>query len=213
MDFWRGIKQKDYQKQLEDQKKAKQDQLEIDQKYTDNVLELERSLQASKISIMKEGADRQEGEAEAAFQQEIDNINSKEKDFKAAFEGKYGTSDFTKMSKEQAEEMSAALESFDQLRINAEKEKNNKIREINSDTAGKIKAIWSDVNEAFMSDTEKEVQAINEKYDALIKRAKEAGETNFDNINKARNKEIDEAYIETGLKRLDWLCSWKNSCR
>ena len=197
-----GIKKADQKKALEEQKKAKQKQLEVDEEYASRQLELERSLQASIIAAKKDGQQRQLDEADLAYKQELDRINRQQEEYLKALNAQKG---FEPGDKEYITEMPEAdLQKFDQMRINAEQVKNNKVEQINKDASDRIKAIWSDVNDVFLSDSEAEIKAINDKYDTLIARAKEAGKDITKEANRARDFEINESTINSGLQRLQF---------
>lgn len=183
--------------QQEIEKSAKE-RLQALTDFADAELQLERNMQASR----KQGSDRQKAETELQYQQELDRIKKQQEEYLKAWNLKQG---FKPGDKGYITELPVeVLAKFDQLRIDAETQKNNRIAEINRETAREIKEIWSIATDSFLSDSEREIAAINQRYDDLIERAKKAGETDFSAINNARAKAIDEATINSGLKRLDF---------
>lgn len=195
-----GINRKEAQKRQEEQRKAELDRLKALEEFYKEELTLERQLQAEKIALMQEGAERRKAEAELQFQQELDQIAAQQQAYLEAWNASQGfepgDSGFLTQLPEQD------LERFTQLRVNAETRKNQQIERINRDTANEIKAIWQDVNDVFLSESERDIASINQRYDDLIERARRAGETDFSSINDARARAIEESTIETEMRRL-----------
>ena len=143
---------------------------------------------------MKEGEERRMAEAELNFQIELDRIDQQQRAYLEAWNASKGfkPDDFGFIDDLPESE----LERFTQLRVNAEKKKNIEIKKINKETANEIKAIWKEVNDVFLSDAERDIAHINQRYDDLIERAKRAGETDFKAIDEARAKAIEESTID-----------------
>lgn len=180
-------------KTLEEQKKAKQEQLQAEQDFAEKQLDVDLQLSASRIAIMKNGAEREKAEAELAFQQKLAQIKQQEQEYLKAYNAERG---FKEGDKGYINNLPVeAFEQFDTLRINAEIEKNDKIKEINKNSAEEIKAIWDGVNEVYLTGNQKEVKSINEKYDNLVKAAQKGGASLVDiaAINAARLKEVTES--------------------
>lgn len=182
--------------------KSAKERLKALMDFAEQEIQLERNLQASRIAIMQQGNQRQKAEAEYSYQQELDRIKQQQQAFLEAWNAKQGFEPGDKgfISELPAEE----LAKFDELRVSAEQSKNKRIEEINRETANEIKAIWQEVNDVFLSESERDIQSINNRYDELINRAKTAGESDFSAINNARAKAIEEATINSGLKILDF---------
>ncbi len=188
------------QKEIDKANKERQQALE---EYADNELELERQLQASKVAIMRDGVERQTKEAELAYQQEIDRINKQQQEYLKAWNATKG---FEPGDEGYVLELpETELKKFDELRVNAEAKKNERIEKINEETAEKVKSIWERSTESFISDIEAEIRSINNLYDGLVKEAEAAGKVDLiPGINKQRQQAIDEANIQSGLKRLEF---------
>lgn len=195
-----GLNSKERDKQQNEEEKARKERLKAIEEYNRDELSLERQLQAEKIALMKEGAERQKAEAELQFQQELDRIAAQQQAYLEAWNASQGfePGDIGFI----AELPEGELERFTQLRVNAETRKNQQIEQINRETANEIKAIWQEVNDVFLSESERDIASINQRYDDLIERAKRAGETDFSSINEARAKAIEESTIETEMRRL-----------
>ena len=201
-DVLTGIDRKGLEKRQDEQRKAEIERLKALADFHREEITLERQLQASKIAVMKEGEERRMAEAELNFQIELDRIDQQQKAYLEAWNASKGfkPDDFGFIDDLPESE----LERFTQLRVNAEKKKNIEIKKINKETANEIKAIWKEVNDVFLSDAERDIAHINQRYDDLIERAKRAGETDFKAIDTARAKAIEESTIDAGMRRLQF---------
>lgn len=197
-----GVNRKERDKALKEQRKAELEQLKALTEFHSEQLSLERQLQASKISLMQQGADRRQAEAELQYQQELDRIGQQQQAYLEAWNASQGIEpgDIGFISELPEDE----IEKFTQLRVNAEARKNQQIEQINRDTANEVKAIWSGVNEVYRTEAESDIDAINKRYDELIEKAKKAGETDFSSINEARAAAIEEATINAGMRMLQF---------
>ncbi len=87
----------------------------------------------------------------------------------------------------------------------AEKTKTDAIEKINKDAADKIKAIWKTVNDARLSDIEREKAAVDEKYKVEIKAAEDAKDTVLANtLKKSATTEKDSITRKYKLDELDF---------
>ena len=197
-----GVRKKDTDKQLKEATKAAKEKLEAAEDYAEAELNLERDIQASKIAIMKEGTQRQIAESELSHQQELDNIQKQQNEYLKIWNKK--TTGAEPGDKNFVSELpEAEIEQFNQLRINAEIEKNQRVERINKDSAELIKNIWNDATDSFLTDIESEIIGINKFYDNLVEQAKKAGDLDLiPDLNAARQDATDEANIKSGLDRL-----------
>ena len=201
-DVLTGIDRKGLEKRQDEQRKAEIERLKALADFHREEITLERQLQASKIAVMKEGEERRMAEAELNFQIELDRIDQQQRAYLEAWNASKGfkPDDFGFIDDLPESE----LERFTQLRVNAEKKKNIEIKKINKETANEIKAIWKEVNDVFLSDNEKQVQSIDEKYQVLLEKANAIGNLNTNDIYIAWFKEIEEANIDSAMRRLQF---------
>ncbi|WP_159517713.1 tape measure protein [Sunxiuqinia indica] len=193
-----GVKQKEADKQI----KAEEQRLKAMKALAKEDLELTQNVEASKVAYMKEGAEKRKREAEVAYQAELTKIQRQEQDYL----GKLNESKGLKLTdKDYITELPQDVqEQFDKLRLNAEKEKNTEIEKISRDTAREVEKIWEQATEAFISQNERDVRSINNKYDELIKKAKELGKVeSVPFLEKQRGKEIDQANANEAIKKID----------
>ncbi|WP_372932447.1 tape measure protein [Mariniphaga sediminis] len=197
-----GLNSKEREKQHREEEKSRKERLKTIQEFHNEEISLERQLQASKITLMKEGAERQKAEAELQYQQELDRIAQQQQAYLEAWNASQGfePGDIGFISELPEQD----IERFTQLRVNAEQRKNKQIEQINRDAAREIKSIWQDVNDVFLSESERDIAAINQRYDDLIERAKRAGETDFTSVNDARAAAIEQATVDAGMRQLQF---------
>lgn len=83
-----------------------------------------------------------------------------------------------------------------------EKGRASAIAKVNQESADELKKIQRQIAQEFMDETERQISAINEKYDTWIKRAKEVGATEAEiaEMEKARQKDIDNASMAIAQK-------------
>lgn len=192
-----------YKKQLEEKKKAQQEQLKAEEDFKNKQLSVERELQSSRIALMKEGAEKQQAEADQAHQERLDKIKQQQQAALEAYNAKLGFEIGDKGYKTELPKEDIAK--FDELRINSEKQKNAEIIKINSDAANEIKEIWNTVSDAFKSDQQKEIDAVNEKYNEITKKSGvKVGSEDFFKIQEARAKETNEIIVKYGLERIEF---------
>jgi hypothetical protein len=197
-----GINRKANEKELKENEDARKKQLAATSDLNSQEIELKRQLDASIIAIEQDGAKKRELQANLEHQKELDRINQQQQSYLEAWNASQGfePGDIGFITELPDEE----IERFTQLRINAEKEKNQQIEQINKDSADEIKQIWQDVNAVFLSESERDIAEINAKYDSFIQRAQKAGETDFTAINDARAKAVEESTINAGMRMLQF---------
>ncbi|HCY40434.1 MAG TPA: hypothetical protein DHV48_03635 [Prolixibacteraceae bacterium] len=199
-----GVTKKDGEKRAKDEEARQKEMLQSLIDFNEQKLSLERSYQAAKIAIMQNGSDREKAEAELEYKQQLDQINKQQQDFLESYNAKNGAKPgdrnyVTEIPKED-------LDKFNALRVAAEEQKNKKIEQINYDTAQRIKAIWEEINQSYLSDNQKEIAAINKKYEGIFEAAKkgEASLLQLAAISQAKQHEIDIANTNTKLEQLDF---------
>lgn len=198
-----GTSKKDAAKRAADEKERQKKALESLMEFNDQQLSLERQLQASRIAIMKQGAERQQAEAELDYQTQIDIIKRQQDEYLKVFNAKQGFEPGDKgyISKLPAEE----LAKFDQLRVDAEQQKNLKIEQINKEAADKVKAIWSEVNDVFLTDTDASLKEIDKYYDDLAKSLKEKDPgADLSDIEKARQYAKTQVVTDAEMQRFNF---------
>ena len=183
--------------------KEQQERFEGEVDFAAQEIELQRSVEASRIAIMQEGTERQKKETEAAFQDQLDSIEKQKEEYLKIYNAKTGLKPgdngyVTELPIE-------AFEQFDTLRINAEIDKNQKIEKINEDSANAIKAIWDNVNDVYLTDTQRTIKQINDHYDSLVEETIKIDPTaDISKINEARGKATTEAVINSQIGILEF---------
>ena len=162
-------------------------------------IELKRNLEQSKIEALKAGYSKQREEARIAYENELADIDKQGK----AYLKKLNESKGLKIT-DKGYITQLPVEVHDNLnsqKKNAEIKYNSEIVEINKSAIADIKDIWKTANEDFISGVEKEKQAINEKYNTLIKKAKELGlsQNLVADIEQKRNASLSKVVV------IDWI--------
>nr|WP_319268304.1 tape measure protein [uncultured Draconibacterium sp.] len=198
-----GVRQKDYEKQQSEAEKNAQKLLEAREEYLNAQLDLERRLQSSRIAIMKDGADKEREEAKLSYQLMLDEIQKQQDEYLKLWNQKTtgaepGDKNYVQTLPE------AEMQRFNEMRLNAETEFNQRVQNINKDSAETVKAIWNEAADAFLSDMEREILSVNQFYDNLIKRAREAGELDLiPQLEQQRTKALNDVKIKNALNILD----------
>jgi len=167
----------------------------------------EMGIQSTRIANMEDGLDKEIKLNELAYENRIKAIE-KEKiatvkllNEAAGVKGKIVGFDATGYSKEVQDAATAARDADLQKRKNAE----NDLRESNlraeKDYNYKIAEIRRDVNDQFLSGIEKEMAAVNEKYDDWAKKARDNAQT-LKEIDRARLIATTDLNIDAAIDRL-----------
>ena len=165
-------------------------------------LEAQRKVEQMRLDAMEEGKAKRIAQAQQEYEDELDAIKAKEREQIEAYNTSKG---IKKGDTGYVDTLPVEMQStFDQLRIAAEQKKNRDIVKINDDTVKEIQDIWRQTNDMFRSQQEKDVEAVNDKYDEIIKRAKEAGvsEEGLQVLYAQRLKEQNEIEIGYSLERI-----------
>ncbi|WP_319589648.1 tape measure protein [uncultured Draconibacterium sp.] len=193
-----GIKQKEVEKQI----KSEEERLRAVEELADEELRIKQELEKSKVAAMRDGFGKQREQARINYEQELDEIDRQGKEYlKKLNESK----ELSITDDDYIVELPADIqEKLNQQKKNAEVKYNNEIVAINKAAADKIEEIWDSTTEAFISDVEAEITAINKKYDAIIEKNKDLSDAQKKAINNQRQAEIDEAKIQSALNQLDF---------
>lgn len=193
---------KNAKKTLDEQKKAKQEQLQAEQDYADARLNLERQVQASIIATQKEGAERQKKEAELEYQLQLDEIKRLKEGYIEAYNASLGIKKGEPQYKQTLDQ--ADLDKIATLELNAKIQRNEKIEEIDKQSAKRIKSINDEISQAFLDNTQREIKAIEDKYTAIIEAAAKEGKDVSVEANAAKEKEITAVIINEKLRQLEF---------
>lgn len=146
------------------------EELKGNEELADKQVENEQKLQASRLAIMEDGAEKRKKEAAVEYQNDLKDIDAREQDYIASYNKSRGQNPLLKNGKrnpkyETTLPDSKAKQGFDEERKNALTKRDNTTAKIDEDTAEEIKRIWDDVNSKFNSDLKNRITQMNEYYD------------------------------------------------
>ncbi|MEL7586664.1 MAG: tape measure protein [Prolixibacteraceae bacterium] len=191
-----GIKKKEQDKQL----KSRGEQLEAEKDL--NQLELDLKLAQNKaiVAVMAEGVEKQKELARIAYEEELLRIKKEEDKQLAAINEAKGLkiTDKGYITALPAD----AQKAYTDQRVAAEWAFAKETEKINEAAAKAQKQIWDEATEAFLSDVDREKRAINEKYNNLIKQARDNGavQEEIDALNTNRASELGQVQSNAALK-------------
>lgn len=191
-----GLKKKEVDKQL----KTEQEKLEALRDLAQKELEIRQNLEESMTSAIQEGSEKQRRIIEDSYTNQLLTIEKAKKDYLEKLNKSKG---LTNTDSGYITTLPDALQNdFDQMAVNARQKRDNEIFKLDEELVKRQMAIWNDTTEAFITNSEKEKRAINEKYDNLIERQKSISndQAAIDEINLARNKELSMVSEEAIIK-------------
>lgn len=178
-------------------KKLKEDRINAELEYQGSILaaqmdSYDKQLNELKIELAKQNAEVEKKRDEAL------EILAKSKGVEVK--------DLTKEDRVEVDNV------YDEQVVKNKKVYNDKVTAIETKAAKELRKIWREASDSQLSDNEREIKAINEKYDELIKRAREAGATinQINMLNSEREKAKTSAMIEQGLALIDFEESVQN---
>lgn len=184
-----GVKKSDSKKQVEIEK----NKLEALQELANKELQITLDLQQGKIDAMNEGLAKQNALIELSYAKELQDIEKQKQEYlKTINKSKgYEINDPNYITKLPAETQTL----FDNMVVEARNKRNKRLIELDEKMLAEDKQIWDEATAAFVSNTELEIRAINDKYNKLIERARENGalQAEIDRLNVLRQREIDKA--------------------
>jgi len=181
-----------------DQVKDERDRLKSLEVLAEQEIELKQRVEFSKVAAMKEGREKQLAEIERDYQYEIQMIQ--------------------RLAGERLKVMNQSLPEdkkvdvlpqneqalFDELWLLAATKRSKEIEAINQQSADRVKEIWKTASEFFITQQALEIQAVTEKYDSLIKEAKEFGDADLvAQLQKSKNAEIDKINRDYAMSRIE----------
>lgn len=183
-------------------KQMAETQQRLDKKLKEDRLNAELEYQGAMLAIQMDGYDKQLSELKL----ELDKQNAEiEKKREEALEilAKSKNKKVSALTEEEKVEVNATYNTEGE---NARKVFNSKKEKLDKDSAKAIKKIWQEATDAQLSDNERELNAINDKYDELIRRAKEAGATleELNAISAAGEKAKVSASIDQAMALIDF---------
>ena len=172
-------------------KKLKEDRLSAELEYQGAMLAIQMDGYDKQLRELKLELDKQNAEIEKRREEALD-ILAKSKNKKVSA-----------LTEEEKAEVDATYNTEGE---NARKVFNSKKEKLDKDSAKAIKKIWQEATDAQLSDNERELNAINDKYDELIRRAKEAGATleELNAISAAGEKAKVSASIDQAMALIDF---------
>jgi tape measure domain-containing protein len=179
--------------------KSEQERLNAYQDYLDRMVSLTMEAEAKKVALLDEGAEKQRQQAELAYQQEIQQIEKQRKDSLELY------NKGLKLGQPQVTELPPDIEKkYGELRELAEKQRAQRIEQINKEAAQKINDIWKQATDFFLSEQEREVNAVNDKYNQLIGAAQKMGDNDLvAQLQKTRTAELEKIDRDFAIKRIE----------
>lgn len=188
------------QKAAEDASRIEKERLEALASLSQSELELKRSTEAAKIKIMQDGALKQMAEAQIMYDQEMDRIKAQRLEMEQLLSKsglKVGTTEYAQ-KQDSINATTSAAEAAAAERLAAERVR------IEKDAAEKIKAIRKEITAAFLTDQQREVDAVVDKWDKIIAELNAGRGTDSDisQAEQARTDEILQIYQSYAMNRI-----------
>ena len=156
--------------------KIKEKALDDQERLNEQILSNDQALIQSRIDLMKDGQDKEIAEINARTQAKIESIEkAREKEEKAARAA--GTSLTPERKKE-----------FEEQKVNAEKERDNKIIATKKKYAEELDGIYKQITDVSLTEIDREIIGIEDKYKELSKKimaAMEGGSISADDAGRA----------------------------
>lgn len=172
--------------------KIKEKALEAQERLNEQILSNDQDLIQSRIDLMKDGQDKEIAEINARTQAKIESIEkAREKEEKAARAA--GTSLTPERKKE-----------FEEQKVNAEKERDNKIIATKKKYAEELDGIYKQITDVSLTEIDREIIGIEDKYKELSKKimaAMEGGSISADDAGRALLK-LDTAKTAETLDKI-----------
>lgn len=172
--------------------KIKENALEAQKILNEQILSNDQALIQSRIDLMKDGQDKEIAEINARTQAKIESIEkAREKEEKAARAA--GTSLTPERKKE-----------FEEQKVNAEKERDNKIIATKKKYAEELDGIYKQITDVSLTEIDREIIGIEDKYKELSKKimaAMEGGSISADDAGRALLK-LDAAKTAETLDKI-----------
>jgi tape measure domain-containing protein len=172
--------------------KIKEKALDDQERLNEQILSNDQDLIQSRIDLMKDGQDKEIAEINARTQAKIESIEkAREKEEKAARAA--GTSLTPERKKE-----------FEEQKVNAEKERDNKIIATKKKYAEELDGIYKHITDVSLTEIDREIIGIEDKYKELSKKimaAMEGGSISADDAGRALLK-LDAAKTAETLDKI-----------
>lgn len=172
--------------------KIKEKALDDQERLNEQILSNDQDLIQSRIDLMKDGQDKEIAEINARTQAKIESIEkAREKEEKAARAA--GTSLTPERKKE-----------FEEQKVNAEKERDNKIIATKKKYAEELDGIYKQITDVSLTEIDREIIGIEDKYKELSKKimaAMEGGSISADDAGRALLK-LDAAKTAETLDKI-----------
>lgn len=153
-------------KAAKDQLKVEDDKIKAQQEIAKRMLDLEIQTQAERVAIIEEGTRKQIAEIDTQLNQEIDAIERQRAELIKAAKS---STDYESQAK--------VIDTNSDIQITeANKAAADKRIQIEQNAASKVSELWSTVTDRFEADQQRQVEAINKKYDSQIAAAKKNGD-------------------------------------
>lgn len=192
---------KDFEKTAKGYADRLKEILDAEEDYSQKRIELALETEAAKVSAMEDGIKKQLAEADLAYKRELVQIEAQRQSLLEAYNREQEL-------KGQATVQVLPTEIQSQINdqsLSAAVKHEAEIVKIKKDSAQKIIDIQSEVTKAFMSDQDKEIAAVNEKYQRMIDDAVKAGNLILTtDLQTARQNEVDAINQQAALRRIDY---------
>lgn len=194
------------------EKDSSEDRIRAAEELSQSEQEIELAKNKALLQLMDEGLDKRKALGKQAYDEEMAQLDKQEKDYVDKLNKRhnlkptdtgYITSLSTYTAKTPSDKGAASFASnLNDLRLTADRQYVSDVEKLDRDAAEQRKKIWSAATAAFLNDIEKEKAAINEKYDNLIQKATEEGETQagIDRLNEQRTLELLDVQSKAALK-------------
>lgn len=188
-------------------KKATDDMLKNEQERLNALEELRRTeidiisrIENEKIALMQESAQKRIAQAEQNYKDELQKIKDLESERLKLFNDTLPNDQRVTVLPEDIQSQ------FDELRRLAAEKKAQEIEEINQNTAEKVNEIWAAATDFFLTQQEREINAVNEKYEKLIQAAQKIGDNDLvSQLQKSRTAELEKIDSDYAIKRIEGL--------
>lgn len=155
-----------------------------------------QKIEAMRIQLMREGAEKEKAEARKRLNDELERIASEERErMKALMDAR---KEGLPVTREQVKEVTAQADTQREL---AGEIYLREVDKIQQDAARREKELWEEANALFRSELENRLAEIDSHYDKQVKLAGENREL-IDALNTARDKEKKEATGEAKMQAL-----------
>lgn len=190
----------------EDEKSTKlaEEKLKNQKSLSEAEIQIARNTETAKTEAAAEGIQKQIDQEKFAHKERLDRINQSEQDYISKLNESKGLKVGDKGFIATLGVEDPQKKSFDEQRVASASIQIKAIKEINRSAVVELKGIWDDAHSQYMTNLEQEKKSIDDKYDEMIRRAKELGKSDIiPSLNKARGDEKNKATVNSQVDELD----------